>query len=90
MKEKYIKQIMKQLTCSKQRKEEIRKQLNADIEDALSAGEAFEKVRVRMGEPNEIANSLNQDFSEEEKKKYKRERRMLSSKLNTASSVTLK
>ncbi len=75
MKEKYIKQIMKQLTCSKQRKKEIRKQLNADIEDALSAGEAFEKVRVRMGEPNEIANSLNQDFSEEEKKKYKRERR---------------
>ena len=43
MKEKYIKQIMKQLTCSKQRKEEIRKQLNADIEDALSAGEAFRK-----------------------------------------------
>lgn len=75
MKEKYIKQIIKLLTCSKKRREEIKKQLSADIDGAIDAGESFETVQIRMGEPKEIADGFNQSFSDGEKKAFRRERR---------------
>ena len=68
MKEKYIGKIVKQLTCSKKRKEEIKKQLESDIDEALSTGEQIEDVISRMGEAGEIASAFNQSFSEEEQK----------------------
>ncbi len=49
MKEKYIKQIMKLLTCSKKRKEEIKQQLVSDIDAAVTSGEKEEDVIKRMG-----------------------------------------
>lgn len=75
MKEKYIKSIIKQLTCSKSRREEIKKQLTADFDDAVSTGEKDEDIISRMGKAEEIAKDFNQGFSEEEKKIYKKERR---------------
>lgn len=75
MKEKYIGKIVKQLTCSKKRKEEIKKQLESDIDEALSTGEQIEGVISRMGEAGEIASAFNQSFSEEEQKQYRKERR---------------
>ncbi len=75
MKEKYIKQIIKLLTCSKKRREEIKKQLSADIDDAVGAGETFETIQTRMGKPKEIADEFNQSFSDEEKKVFRKERR---------------
>lgn len=76
MKEKYIQKIVKRLNCSGKRKKEIRKQLTADIEEALTEGDAIEEIIARMGEPQEIADSFNQSFPEEEKKKYRKERRL--------------
>lgn len=75
MKEKYIRKIIKLLTCSKKRKEEIKKQLESDIDEALSTGEKIEDVISRMGQAGEIANAFNQSFSEEEQKQYRKEKR---------------
>lgn len=75
MKEKYIKSIIKQLTCSKSRREEIKKQLTADFDDAVSTGEKEEDIISRMGKAEEIAKAFNKEFSDEEKKIYKKERR---------------
>ncbi len=75
MKEKYLKKIVKLLTCSKRRKEEIKKQLESDIDEAVNAGETIEEVLSRMGEAGEIARAFNQSFSEEEQKQYRKERK---------------
>lgn len=75
MKEKYIKQIMKLLTCSKKRKEEIKQQLVSDIDAAVTSGEKEEDVIKRMGTAKEIADAFNQSFSPEEVKAYKKELR---------------
>lgn len=75
MKEKFIKQIMKLLTCSKKRKEEIKQQLVSDIDAAVASGEKEEDVIKRMGKVEEIANAFNQSFSPEEVKIYKKELR---------------
>lgn len=75
MKEKFIKQIMKLLTCSKKRKEEIKQQLVSDIDAAVASGEKEEDVIKRMGKAEEIANAFNQSFSREEVKIYKKELR---------------
>ena len=75
MKEKYIKTIIKNLTCSKKKKEEIKRQLESDIGEALNTGEKVEDVISRMGEADEITKAFNQSFSEEEKKQFRKERR---------------
>lgn len=75
MKEKYIKQIMKLLTCSKKRKEEIKQQLVSDIDAAVTSGEKEEDVIKRMGTAKETADAFNHSFSPEEVKAYKKELR---------------
>lgn len=75
MKEKYIKKIGQQLTCSKKRREEIKKEIAADIDAAVTAGEKEEDIIARMGSAEEIAKSFNQSFSEEETKRFRKERR---------------
>lgn len=75
MKEKYVKQIMKQLTCSKQRKEKIKQQLTSEIDAAVTSGEKEEDVIKRMGKAEKIADSFNKSFSQEELKAYNKERR---------------
>ena len=62
MKEKYIKQIMKLLTCSKKRKEEIKQQLVSDIDAAVTSGEKEEDVIKRMGTAKKIADAFNKVF----------------------------
>ena len=49
-------------------KEEIKRQLESDIGEALNTGEKVEDVISRMGEADEITKAFNQSFSEEEKK----------------------
>lgn len=71
--EAYIKQIMKQLKCSKGKRQEIKKDLTMDILAAEENGETLENIKKRMGTPTEIAVEFNSNFSEEERKKYKKE-----------------
>ena len=66
---------MKQLTCSKQRKEKIKQQLTSEIDAAVTSGEKEEDVIKRMGKAEKIADSFNKSFSQEELKAYNKERR---------------
>ena len=64
MREKYVKQIVKALRCSKAKREDIKKQLTADIVTAQEQGESEEEIMARMGTAKEIASELNASFPE--------------------------
>lgn len=70
MNKKYISQIIKKLKCSGKKRNEIKRQMISEMEESVS-DESY-----GMGDPAEIAEEFNQSFSEEEKKAYKRERRL--------------
>lgn len=74
MSEKYIHQVVKRLKCSKHEREEIKKQLTSDILSETESGASLEEVIKRMGSPKEMAEEFNSSFSENEKKKYRREK----------------
>ena len=74
MREKYVKQIVKALRCSKAKREDIKKQLTADIVTAQEQGESEEEIMARMGTAKEIASEFNASFPEEEVRKYKKEK----------------
>lgn len=73
MNEKYIKQILKRLKCSKNRRMEIKKQLEADIAEQTEHGRTEAEIQKEMGTPAEVAAEFNEGFSEQEGKKYKKE-----------------
>lgn len=74
--ETYVNQIVKKVKCPKKRRDEIRRQLLADITMEMEQGEKIEKIMLRMGEPIAIAEEFNQNIPQEEAKKYKRGRRI--------------
>lgn len=74
MNEKYIRRIIKKLTCSKRKREDIRKQLSSEILAAVESGEKMEDIIERMGDPVEIAEEFNSSFPDSEKKKYRKEK----------------
>ena len=70
MNKKYIYQIIKKLKCSGKKRREIKRQMISEMEESISEGS------YELGNPVEIAEEFNQSFSDEEKKAYKRERRL--------------
>ena len=70
MNKKYIYQIIKKLKCSGKKRREIKRQMLSEMEESISDGS------YGMGNPVEIAEEFNQSFSAEEKKAYKREKRL--------------
>lgn len=74
MNKKYINQIVRKLKCSKKKREEIKKQLLSDFSAEFENVEREQKIISRMGNSEEIAEEFNNSFSEEEKKKYKKEK----------------
>lgn len=72
--EQYIKAILKKLKCSNSKKQEIRRELEADIADALESGETLEELIKRMGEPSLAAEEFNNNFSKEELSKAKKKK----------------
>lgn len=74
MNKKYIHRVTKKLQCSTVRKKEIEKQLMSEITAEVESGEALQDVLKRMGTPEELSAEFNNSFSEEEKKKYKKEK----------------
>ena len=66
-KESYVKAVAKRLTCSKARQAEFVRDLESDIAAALSAGETWEQVESRMGDPRQVAQEFNEDLSEAER-----------------------
>lgn len=65
---KYIKSIVKNLRCSKTKREDIKKQLESDVQAAMENGETLEEIQIRMGTPENVAKEFNGNFSEEELK----------------------
>lgn len=76
MNKKYIHRVTKKLQCSTVRKKEIEKQLMSEITAEVESGEALQDVLKRMGTSEELSAEFNNSFSEEEKKKYKKEKWM--------------
>ena len=64
--EAYVKAVAKRLGCSKVRRDEFVRDLESDISDALAAGETWEQVERRMGDPLQVAAEFNEDLSASE------------------------
>lgn len=64
--EAYVKAVAKRLACSKGRRDEFVRDLESDISDALAAGETWEQVGRRMGDPLQVAAEFNEDLSASE------------------------
>lgn len=73
MNKSYINKIVRKLKCSGKKKKEIRCQLASELEEYGDDIDIKELIK-RMGTPAEIAGEFNQNFSEDEKKKYRREK----------------
>lgn len=72
--ETYVDKIVKQMQCSKSKKEEIRKQLLGDIRERVAAGESEEAVIAQMGTVEELAQEFNESFSAKERKHSRKSR----------------
>lgn len=72
--ETYVDKIVKQMQCSKSKKEEIRKQLLGDIRERVAAGESEEAVIAQMGTVEELAQEFNESFSTKERKRSRKSR----------------
>ncbi len=74
MDKKYIRQIIGKLKCSKKKRKEIGQQLTAEFMAGIENGESTQEIIKRMGTPIEIAEDFNNSFTQEEQKKYRREK----------------
>lgn len=72
----YIKQVVKMLKCSKEQKEEIRRQLEADIRDARERNENDAEIKKSLGSPVAMAEEFNRTFPESEGRKYRKAKRI--------------
>lgn len=72
----YINQIVRKLQCSKEQKKEIKRQLESDIQAAVSGGETMQEIQQRMGTPMNVAKEFNDNFKPDEVKKAKNEKRI--------------
>ncbi len=75
-KESYVKSVVKKLECTAAQKKQIYKELCANIESEKSQGESWDSIEKRMGTPQEAAGEFNENFSEEERKKARREKKI--------------
>lgn len=69
-KEAYMKQVMRHLNCQKNKKREIKKELDADIEAALFNKESWEDIQKRLGSPEQLANEFNENLGFVKKKRH--------------------
>ena len=73
--EKYVKDVIKKVKCGRKQKKNISQQLLSEITSEVEAGETLENVLKRMGPAQDTAAEFNENLSEEDVKKYKREKR---------------
>lgn len=66
----YINGIVRNIKCGGEKKNEIKKQLLADIDFRLQQGESLTDIMSQMGTVKEIADGFNESLAESEKKKY--------------------
>lgn len=74
--ENYVKQIVKKIQCDPKRKQDITKQLLAEIRERTDAGADLNAVLNEMGNVREIAEEFNEEISAEDRRRYRRNRRL--------------
>lgn len=72
--EEYIKSVKRKLQCTYSKKQEIVKELTADIRTAIADGESWEEVEARMGTPEQLAKEFNENLSPQEQATSKRKK----------------
>lgn len=85
----YVKTVSKGLRCSKAREGEFVRDLEADIAEALAAGEAWDEVERRMGDPRQMASEFNEDLPASEVAAGKRRTRLRIAAIVAAVAVAL-
>lgn len=73
---KYIQRVARKLLCSKERKTEIRRELESDIHSAMEQGEPLEDIFRRMGNADSVAAEFNSNFPERERRSASRRKRL--------------
>lgn len=68
----YVNAIARKIRCSGKKKKEIKMQLLTDINMRLEQGEELQEIISQMGTVQEIISGFNESFSEEERKKYRK------------------
>lgn len=68
----YVNSIVKKIKCDGGKRKDIGQQLLTDINLRMSKGETLEEIISQMGSANEIAEGYNENISEKEQKRYKR------------------
>ena len=74
--EKYVKQILKLVTCGKNKKKDISRQLLSEIQERMDNQESLENIISSMGAIREIADGFNESLSAEDKKQWKKEKKL--------------
>ena len=74
--EKYVKQILKLITCGKNKKKDISRQLLSEIQERMDNQESLETIISSMGSIREIADGFNESLSAEDKKQWKKEKNL--------------
>lgn len=72
--EKYVNAVARRVKCSYGRRREIRQQLLSDISAAKEQGEGTEETLRRMGSVQALAREFNENLTELERKRFKRQR----------------
>ena len=70
--EQYVNAVARKVKCGKDRKNEIKKQLMADIETRMDQGEQPEEIISRLGTAQEMADGFNETIPVNERKRYAR------------------
>lgn len=74
--EKYVKQIMKLVTCGKNKKKDISRQLLSGMQERMDNQESLETIISSMGSIHEIADGFNESLSAEDKKQWEKEKNL--------------
>jgi hypothetical protein len=74
---KYINAVIKKLNCSQQKKNEIKRELEADIQTALVSGESWQEIENRMGDPSALSKEFNENLSDKEIAAARKTRRIV-------------
>lgn len=74
--EKYVKHILKLVTCGKNKKKDISRQLLSEIQERMDNQESLENIISSMGSIREIADGFNESLSAEDKKQWKKEKNL--------------
>lgn len=70
--DQYVNAVARKIRCDGRRKKEIKRQLLTDLHMRLEQGEKLEEIISQMGTVQEMADGFNESISQNEQKKYRR------------------